>query len=76
MNPNKVEKEVSWLFRHIDIISIIASFVSTIIAAIFWMNGKFNDLDKRLVKVENVLMIKEIMPKELTPPSPIPPSGS
>lgn len=31
-----------------------------------WMNGKFNDLDRRLVRIETIMFMKRIVPHELT----------
>src|SRR5574338_879802 len=81
---------MDWFKKHVDTVIILGAFASSII----WMNGKFNDVDKRFAKVENeietrfakveneietrfsgiekdlaiiktVLIMKEIMPREL-----------
>ncbi len=47
--------------KHIDTIAIISS----IIASMLWMNGKFNELEKDIVMIKTVLIMKNIMPSEL-----------
>jgi hypothetical protein len=37
-----------------------------ILGAMLWLNGKFNDVDRRLVRIETVLVMNKIMPMELT----------
>lgn len=51
---------MDWFKNHIDTIAVIGSIFS----AMIWMNGKFNDVDRRLVKIETILTIKGIMPME------------
>lgn len=54
--------------KHTDTVIILTAFAS----AVIWMNGKFNDVDKRFTKIEQdmavmkaVMITKEIMPREL-----------
>lgn len=51
---------MDWFKKHTDTVMIISS----IIAAMMWMNGKFNDLDRRLIKIETILIMKGIMSSE------------
>lgn len=65
----------NWLKKHVDTIVILASFASSVL----WMNGKFNDVDKRFMLMEKemmyiqkemaviktVLLMKNILPSEL-----------
>ena len=54
--------------KHVDTVIILTAFAS----AMLWMNGKFNDIDrkfneveKELAVVKTVLIMKNIMPIEL-----------
>jgi len=59
---------MDWFKKHIDTVIILSSFA----ASIFWMNGKFSDVDKRfndlekdIVMIKTVMIMKNIMPSEL-----------
>jgi len=59
---------MEWFKKHADSIATIA----TIVGAMIWMNSKFNSIDQRFNSVEKdlaiiktVLVMKDIMPKEL-----------
>lgn len=47
--------------KHVDTIIVLGG----ILGAILWMNGKFNDVDRRLIRIETVLIMKDLMPREL-----------
>lgn len=47
--------------KHIDTVVILGAIISSFL----WMNGKFNELDNRLTKIETVLIMKNIYPSEL-----------
>jgi hypothetical protein len=47
--------------KHVDTIVILGAIISSFL----WMNGKFNELDNRLTKIETVLIMKNIYPSEL-----------
>ncbi len=54
--------------KHVDTVIIVGS----ICASMLWMNGKFNEIDKRFSEVEKeiavmkaVMIMKNIMPVEL-----------
>lgn len=47
--------------KHVDTVIVLAALFS----GFLWINGKFNDIDKQLVKIETVLIMKNIMPPEL-----------
>lgn len=54
--------------KHVDTVIIL----SAILSAVFWMNGKFNEIDKRFYEIEkdmhvlkSVMIMKNIMPNEL-----------
>ncbi len=56
------------LKKHIDTIIILTG----ILGSVLWMNGKFNEVDKRfneiekdIVMIKTTLILKNIMPKEL-----------
>ncbi len=55
-----------------ETICIILTILSTVCGALIWMNGKFNDIDKRFSEVEKdiaiiktVMIMKNILPSEL-----------
>ena len=59
---------MKWLKEHADSVVVIA----TIVGAVIWMNGKFIEIDHRFANLEKevaiiktVLLMKEILPKEL-----------
>ena len=52
---------MDWAKKHVDTVIVLSALLSS--AA--WMNSKFNELDKRLVRIETVLIVKEIMPRQL-----------
>jgi len=59
---------MNWFAKHADAITVI----SAIIACMIWMNGKFNEIDKRfnelekdIVMIKTVMIMKNIMPCEL-----------
>jgi len=56
------------LKKHIDTIIILGAFASSVL----WMNTKFNDIDhrfneleKEIAVVKTVLIMRDIMPREL-----------
>lgn len=60
--------QINWFKRHVDTVIVLGG----ILTAVLWMNGKFssigdrfNEIDKRLVRIETVLIMKNIMPPEL-----------
>ena len=55
-----------------ETISIILSVFITVLTAVIWMNGRFNEIENRFGQVEKdlaivktVLIMKNIMPTEL-----------
>ncbi len=59
---------MDWFKKHADSVATI----STLIWAIVWMNGRFNEIDQRFSNLEKdiaiiktVLVMKDILPKEL-----------
>lgn len=52
---------MDWAKKHIDTIIILGAVFS----GFFWLNGKFNDIEKRLIKIETVMIMKNIIPPEL-----------
>lgn len=49
---------MEWFKKHADTVIILGGILSSLI----WMNGKFNDIDRRLVRIETVMIMKGIMP--------------
>ena len=52
---------MEWFRKHVDTVIVLGG----ILTSILWMNGKFNELDRRLYRIETVLVLKGIMPPEL-----------
>ena len=59
---------MEWFKQHTDMIIILSAFA----ASILWMNGKFNEVDRRfsglekeIAVVKTVLIMKNIMPADL-----------
>ena len=59
---------MDWFKKHTDAVIVI----SVILATTLWMNTRFNeidkqfsDLDKEIAVIKTVLIMKEILPKEL-----------
>ena len=51
---------MEWLKKHSDTVMVL----SGILGSVLWMNGKFNDVDRRLIRIETVMILKGIMPTE------------
>jgi len=59
---------MDWLKKHTDTVIVVGS----IITCMLWMNGKFNEMDKRFYEIDKeisiiktVLVMKGVMPTEL-----------
>ena len=52
---------MEWFKKHTDTVIVL----SAIIASMLWMNSKFNDLEKDILVIKTVLVMKNIMPNEL-----------
>jgi hypothetical protein len=59
---------MDWFKKHVDTVIILTG----ILASVMWMNGKFNEIDKRfneiekdIVMIKTTMILKNIMPKEL-----------
>lgn len=52
---------MDWFNKHTDTVVILGAFG----ACVVWMNGKFNDIEKDIAIMKTVLIMKDIMPKEL-----------
>lgn len=59
---------MDWLKKHTDTVIVVGAIVTSML----WMNGKFNEMDKRFSEIEKdiavlkaVLIMKNIMPTEL-----------
>lgn len=58
--------------KHFETLTILGGYTAMLIGVCFWLNGKFNemdkrfaDIDRRLVRIETILMMHGMMPKEL-----------
>ncbi len=52
---------MEWMKKHVDTVIILGAFG----AALLWMNGKFNEIEKDITIIKTVLIMKNIMPTEL-----------
>lgn len=52
---------MDWLQKYGQLTATIIS----ILGAFVWLNGKFNTLEKDMAVIKTVLIMHEIMPKEL-----------
>lgn len=52
---------MEWFKKHVDTVVVLGVMFS----GFLWMNGKFNDIDRRLIRMETVLILKGIMPEAL-----------
>ena len=58
---------MEWVKKHVDTVIVLGG----ILTSVFWMNSKFNevekrfsDIEKRLLRMETVMIMKGIMPPE------------
>ncbi len=59
---------MDWFKKHVDTVIVLGAILSSVL----WMNGKFSDMDKRfsdidkdIVMIKTVLIMKNIMPTEM-----------
>jgi hypothetical protein len=52
---------MDWLKKHTDTVIVLGA----LFGGFLWLNGKFNDVDRRLVRIETILIMKGIMPENL-----------
>lgn len=59
---------MDWIKKHTDTVIVIGAIVTSML----WMNGKFNEIEKKFGEIEKdvaiikaVLIMKQIMPTEL-----------
>jgi len=52
---------MEWFKKHVDTVVILGAFA----ACVLWMNGKFNEIEKDIVIMKTVLIVKNIFPNEL-----------
>lgn len=54
-------KSENFFKKHVDTIVVLTG----ILGSVLWMNGKLNGIENRLNIIETVLIMKDVMPKEL-----------
>jgi hypothetical protein len=52
---------MEWLKKHVDSVIILVG----ILGATLWMNGKVNEIEKDVAVIKTVLIMKDILPKEI-----------
>lgn len=61
-----LEKEnKKWFKEHFDTIILFFTILTSILTATIWITSSLNSLDKRLTVIETVMILKNMMPKEL-----------
>lgn len=56
------KKEIpNWFTKHVDTVVVLAGILSCTL----WITSQINSVDKRLTIIETVMVVKNIMPKEL-----------
>lgn len=50
-----------WFKQHVDTVVVLGG----ILAAVLWMNSKFNDLEKEIAVIKTVLIMKNIIPNDM-----------
>ena len=61
LTNTQFRRNMEWMKKHVDTVIVL----SAILGSVAWMNGKFNDVDRRLVRIETILIVKGIMPDVL-----------
>ena len=58
--------------KHYETLTILGGMAAILVGCCMWINGKFNNIDARFAQVEKditiiktVLLMKDILPKEL-----------
>lgn len=51
--------------KHYETLTILGGMVIMIAGCCMWLSGKFASIEQRLVRIETVLIMQGIMPKEL-----------
>jgi hypothetical protein len=51
---------MDWIKKHTDTVIVLGA----LFGGFLWLNGKFNDLDRRLVKIETIMYIKGLVTQE------------
>jgi len=59
MSQDKRERW-GWFATHVDTVIVLATFIT----GFCWMNAKFNTLEKDVVVIKTVLIMKNIMPQD------------
>jgi phosphosulfolactate synthase (CoM biosynthesis protein A) len=62
------EESMDWIKKHVDTVVVLGG----ILTSVLWMNGKFNEienkineLEKEIIIIKTVMIMKNIMPTEL-----------
>lgn len=64
-NEDNEKKEkrplLTWIGKHSDAVMVIGS----ILGAVLWINGQFNELKTDIAVIKTVLIMKNIMPEQV-----------
>lgn len=53
---------MNWFKQHTDTTIVLGAILS----AVLWMNGQFNDLDRRLIRIETILAMQGMIPNSVS----------
>lgn len=56
MNPLK---------KHYETLTILGGMGVLLVGCCMWINGRFNEIDKRLTKIETIMILRGIVPPEM-----------
>jgi len=68
LSLQKMESGMDWFKKHVDTVIVLTGIFSSMV----WINGKFdniqsqiNDVREQVVIMKTVMIMKDVMPKEL-----------
>ena len=51
--------------KHADTVILMITIITSLLTSVMWMNTKFTELEKDILVIKTVLIIKGVMPIEL-----------
>jgi len=65
MMGGKRSMKMETIRKHGETLLIMVSVVGSILTSTLWLNSKFNELEKDILVIKTVLVMKNIMPSEI-----------
>jgi hypothetical protein len=56
---------MDWIKKHADTVILMITIITSLLTSVMWMNTKFTELEKDILVIKTVLIIKGVMPIEL-----------